>query len=725
MTRWNVVLTALLVAGCGGAPPLQEAARPASHETAVEGSEAADPYEERAQGATDEPVHFYQSQRELPDESETQAPSDAAPPDESERKTTAPKPDLDPPSQDGGESAAGEIPSSEPAPTGSEPPLREPSGGSAPPSGGAVGPPLPPLPPFPSPAGGGAPPALPLPKSASRALPQTIHMNPLRTTPGSRAAQPLVLEAPRRISPPDRQMFAPVAPPPPTPLRAGSAPSRIQPRIPVATEPTTDIPAASAEPEFAPAAAAPDETAAESTPGIAALAGLGADDDPVDVPAAPESSPPSDDARTITVGTKQPDPSTTPASPAVRDRRVRVFYGTDRRAVGDPREFYEWDIGWIPGILAGLVALAGAVSAFLLPQSRVWLASGAILAATLSGVMILRGPLAGDPPPSEPSPLGVEYTADRGRLSVGWCEVTIPPNHDPGEVESPSILRLEVRPDPAKHVVLERVVREERDPFFEKVRERVQQSPRKDLFLFVHGYNVSFEDAARRTAQISFDLEFDGAAMFFSWPSQDEVIKYTVDENNVAWCVSHLKEFLLDVVRRTDAKSVNLIAHSMGNRALGAAIRELEFELRRDDAIFNEVVLAAPDVDAAIFKRDIAPALRRAARHSTLYASNHDQALLISKIVHGYPRAGDSGAGLVLVDGIETIDVSRIDLSLLGHSYYGSTEPILDDLSELLGESRRPSQRTWLRSTERDGVQYWTFREDLRNRRARVSRLTR
>lgn len=407
-----------------------------------------------------------------------------------------------------------------------------------------------------------------------------------------------------------------------------------------------------------------------------------------------------------------------PTAAKPRDRLVRVYYGTDRRASDERGAGLELATGWIPGSLTGLLAIGLGFGAWRWPGRRLPLVVASGTVGSLAAMLLLRGPLAAPTGAPGASERGVAYTAERGRVSYGWCEVTIPPNHSPGEVESPSLLRLELRADAKKHVVLQRVVREEKDPFFDLVRQRVADSPRRDLFLFVHGYNVSFDDAARRTAQMAFDLEFDGAPIFFSWPSQGQLVKYTVDENNVAWSVPHLKEFLLEVVRRSEAKSVNLIAHSMGNRALASALRELEFELRQESALFNEVVLAAPDIDAEVFKRDVAPALQRIARHSTLYASSNDQALLASKVVHGYPRAGDSGDGLVLVDGVETVDVSRIDLSLLGHSYYGSSEPILDDLSQLLAESRRPEQRPWLRAAERDGRRYWVFREDAAAGRA-------
>ena len=125
--------------------------------------------------------------------------------------------------------------------------------------------------------------------------------------------------------------------------------------------------------------------------------------------------------------------------------------------------------------------------------------------------------------------------------------------------------------------------------------------------------------------------------------------------------------------------------------------------------MFQEVILTAPDIDADIFKRDIAPAIARTARRVTLYASSNDEALILSKKLHGYPRAGDSGSSLVVVPGIETIDVSDVDTSLLGHSYYGNNDTVLADMFYLLHESRPASQREWLQPRPWGGSQYWVF----------------
>jgi esterase/lipase superfamily enzyme len=145
----------------------------------------------------------------------------------------------------------------------------------------------------------------------------------------------------------------------------------------------------------------------------------------------------------------------------------------------------------------------------------------------------------------------------------------------------------------------------------------------------------------------------------------------------------------------------------MGNRALTAALREFSLEMGSAADMFDRVVLAAPDIDADHFRRDLAPHLLNAARHVTLYASSGDRALIASQQVHGYPRAGESGAGIVVMPGIETVDVSGIDLSLLGHSYYGESQHLLHDLFHIVRNALPAAQRSWLVRRELGTLEYW------------------
>ena len=86
----------------------------------------------------------------------------------------------------------------------------------------------------------------------------------------------------------------------------------------------------------------------------------------------------------------------------------------------------------------------------------------------------------------------------------------------------------------------------------------------------------------------------------------------------------------------------------------------------------GQVIFAAPDIDRDRFIQ-LAAKFKGCAARFTLYASSRDVALLASKFVHGYPRAGEAGEALLVVDGVDTIDASLVDTSLVGlrHSYFG------------------------------------------------------
>ncbi|MBN1910033.1 MAG: alpha/beta hydrolase [Pirellulales bacterium] len=389
---------------------------------------------------------------------------------------------------------------------------------------------------------------------------------------------------------------------------------------------------------------------------------------------------------------------------------VKVFYGTDR-AIAPSSDQNPW--GRLPWL-----EMALAFGGVTLVSGLVWCVSGrgrvsggitvfALLATVGLGVMAAKIPR--DTKPIWVQPL-LTYGNERGTLQVGTCEVTIPDSHEVGELESPSILKLEFNEDPTRHVVLTHVEQCEPNAFYRELSNRVGKSQRREAFVFVHGFNVTFEKAARRTAQLAHDLEFDGAPIFYSWPSQGGLLQYAVDETNVVWTVPHLKEFLMAVVEKTGAQRVHLIAHSMGNRALTSALTGLVSELKENRArMFQELVLTAPDIDAEIFRRDIAPVIVKTAQRVTLYASSNDEALVASKKIHGYPRAGESGENIVVVPGIETIDVSGLDTSLLGHSYYGDNDTVLADLIQLIHDSKPPNLRNRLKAIALGRLTYWVF----------------
>ncbi len=290
------------------------------------------------------------------------------------------------------------------------------------------------------------------------------------------------------------------------------------------------------------------------------------------------------------------------------------------------------------------------------------------------------------------------------QLHLGSCEVSIPRDHRMAALESPSIWRLEFRPDPGKHVVLLSISPLEGNDFFNQAKQRVAASARGEAFVFIHGYNVAFADAARRTAQLAYDLAFDGAPILYSWPSHGDFVAYAADENNVEWSAPHLAAFLTDLRKQTGAATIHLIAHSMGNRCLARALASLA----GTTPPFQQVILTAPDIDSGVF-RQLAAALRSTAGRVTLYASSHDRALAASRKLHAGSRAGESGPDLVVCDGIDTIDASAVETDLLGHSYFANARSVVGDLFQLLRTGEGPADRVGLHPVDDNGKRHWSF----------------
>jgi esterase/lipase superfamily enzyme len=62
------------------------------------------------------------------------------------------------------------------------------------------------------------------------------------------------------------------------------------------------------------------------------------------------------------------------------------------------------------------------------------------------------------------------FGGDRGVLTYGTCEVSIPVDHRMGTLESPSIMKFEFSEDPEKHIVLLKVSELDKKQYFADVR---------------------------------------------------------------------------------------------------------------------------------------------------------------------------------------------------------------------------------------------------------------
>ena len=306
------------------------------------------------------------------------------------------------------------------------------------------------------------------------------------------------------------------------------------------------------------------------------------------------------------------------------------------------------------------------------------------------------------------------YDRDERSMHYGSCVVTIPPVHRRGDLEQPQWYRLEFSEDPRKDITLQETKELSLEALRTEVDRNVGSTLERRMLVFVHGYNVTFAEAAKRTGQLAWDLDLRGPnsrglGLFYSWPSRGEAAPYLADETNAEWAKSDLEAFLIDLLSTTTAKDIYIIAHSMGSRPTLRAIAEIARSSR--SKLLRKVhglILAAPDIDASTFRKDIAPNL--ASMTGTLYVSSKDRPLYFSMRAHGgYPRLGDPAAGPIVVKGFDTLDASAVDDGdFLGHSYFAGRPALLEDIFNLMN-GIVIDERFGLSPVATKGGRYWKF----------------
>ncbi len=301
--------------------------------------------------------------------------------------------------------------------------------------------------------------------------------------------------------------------------------------------------------------------------------------------------------------------------------------------------------------------------------------------------------------------------APLGKVEYGSCMVTIPAIHKEGSVETP-FLGLTFLEDAEQHIRLARVTPLGHNEFFQGVKGSLNSNItaegwENDTVVFIHGFNVPFEEAAKRTAQMAFDFGFKGAPILFSWPSDGKFYAYLADREDIQWSTQHIEQFLNELAETLLPRRIHLVAHSMGNQGLIGALNLLALRRGAENRpLFENVILAAPDFDAQLFQEQIAPGVQKIAKRWTVYTSDNDAALNISTTINNARRLG---LPVTPVPGIDVIDATGIEVTPWSvpefHSYYATKQTVIQDIVSTLKGSA-PSLRNLLPRSE-GGIPYW------------------
>ncbi len=250
-----------------------------------------------------------------------------------------------------------------------------------------------------------------------------------------------------------------------------------------------------------------------------------------------------------------------------------------------------------------------------------------------------------------------------------------------------------------------------------EINERLGHSLRKQIYVYVHGFNTKFEKNTRICAEFLHYMARDGVMISFDWPSEGSVFSYQDDKANSEVAVRQFRNLLEALADESDASRINIIAHSAGTPIVVEALREVSlrhFDRPDDEARsstkLGRVVLAAPDMDYWVAMSAGMDGVRRITDGIAVYASRRDRALGLSGRIFGDVRLGNVIGKLpppVVQEMIRNeagwVDVTAANErypSLLGHSYYHQNPMVSSDIMLYLFVGATPEERGLVRDTE-------------------------
>lgn len=202
-----------------------------------------------------------------------------------------------------------------------------------------------------------------------------------------------------------------------------------------------------------------------------------------------------------------------------------------------------------------------------------------------------------------------------------------------------------------------------------------QAATGRDVLLYVHGYNETFESASRSAGQLSHALEFQGRTALFTWPSGGKLFDYGYDRESALWSRDGFVQALRALVNNPTVGRIHIVAHSMGTFLTLEALRELRNE-SDVSARIGAVVFASPDIDIDAFEQTVSK-LGSLAQRMTLIIDPGDRALAISaRIAGGVARAGAAERARLEKLGVRVADTSGRGWSMLRHDLFLSDSEV-------------------------------------------------
>ena len=202
-------------------------------------------------------------------------------------------------------------------------------------------------------------------------------------------------------------------------------------------------------------------------------------------------------------------------------------------------------------------------------------------------------------------------------------------------------------------------------------------APRRDLLLYVHGFNQTFETAALDAVRLSDGIRFRGETMLFTWPSRAKLLDYGYDRESAMWSRDALERVLEALLASPSVGMIHVVAHSVGTMLTMEALRQ--FYARTGEATaarIGSIVFAAPDIDMDVFFASV-ERIGGLAPKVTIITATNDRALSVSQwIAGGMTRVGAAEKAQLERLGLRVIDASQQGWGIINHDLFLSNAEI-------------------------------------------------
>ena len=233
--------------------------------------------------------------------------------------------------------------------------------------------------------------------------------------------------------------------------------------------------------------------------------------------------------------------------------------------------------------------------------------------------------------------------------------------------------------------------------FTEELTARLAVTPRKEVFLYVHGFHNTFENSVFTIAELWHFLGREGVPLAYSWPcGEGGAFSYLYTISSGQFTNFHLKRTLRLIADCPAVEKIHIIAHSRGTDGAITAVRDLWLETRGTPGETAKLKLgtcvwAAADIDMEVDEQwNMTERVDGAVEAAAIYISHEDRALAFATwLMGGKMRLGDVKPGFFTKEEMDVLQSSQkvqiIDArtghhGLIGHNYFHHDPAVSSDL---------------------------------------------